>query len=121
MPSNLAITIADAIIRKGYFRRPRIGITLDLLPPAEARKILGRDNAVVVDSVLRRSPAERAGLREGDIILKINGETVSSVREVQRAILQHPDDAPLTIQIRRGNKELDITILDRITDPPRRR
>lgn len=121
VPSNLAMAIADSIIRKGYFRRPRIGITMDLLPPAEARKIFGRDNAVVVDSVLRRSPAERAGLREGDVVLQINGEAVGSVREVQRAILQHPDESPLKVRIRRGDQELDLAIPDRLPDPPRRR
>ncbi len=114
VPSNLAFMIADSIIKNGFFRRPRIGITMDMLSSEEARERIGRDNAAVVDKVFLRSPADAAGLRSGDIILQINDEIVNSISEVQRAILQHPDDMPIKLRIKRDAKELELSIKDRI-------
>ena len=110
VPSNLAMDIANAIIKEGSYRRPRIGIMLGQLSPAEARKLLDRNSGVFIDSVFINSPAERAGLMPGDIIIKVDDNPVNTIREVQRAIIKHQLNEPVILIINREGEEKTVTV-----------
>ena len=105
-------------MRDGFFKRPRIGISLATVPGEQARSLVGHESAVMVQGVIRRSPAARGGLKEGDLILKINNEPVYTAREVQRAVLRHPENDPIKITVRRAGKEIELSIAGRMTEPP---
>jgi regulator of sigma E protease len=63
---------------------------------------------IVVRSVEPNTPASEAGLRAGDRILAINGETVKSAEQVSQFIREHTGQ-PITLHLARGGQELDIT------------
>jgi serine protease Do len=81
IPIDMAGQVADTLIKTGRVHRARVGIALGVLTPALAKQ-LGLDpktKGVLVDSVLPGSPAEKAGLKSGDVITEFNSNPVVSV------------------------------------------
>jgi serine protease Do len=80
IPIDMASELADKLIRDGKVNRARMGVGLEVLTPVLAKQ-LGLDaktKGIVVDQVLKGSPADKAGLKVGDVILSFNGEPVLS-------------------------------------------
>ena len=63
-----------------------------------------------VDKVSENSPAKQAGLQDGDVIVKFNGEEVSSVRKLQRLIGEVAPDHQAKITVLRGGSERDLNV-----------
>jgi serine protease Do len=81
IPINMAAGVANMLIKDGKVHYARVGIQLELLTPALARQ-LGIDEAtkgVMVADVIAGSPADRAGLKQGDVIIGFGGEKVQSL------------------------------------------
>jgi len=81
IPIDMAAQLADQIIKTGKVHRSRVGIALGVLTPALARQLGldGKTKGVLVESILPGSPAEKAGLKSGDVITGFNGSPVVSV------------------------------------------
>ena len=105
---GLAIPISDAlpfinrILATGRSWRPYIGIQ------CLATEVNGRQG-ILVDSVDKGTPAQEAGLRENDLIVSANGQQVTSLVELRRAIYRTGVDGLLHCTVVRGGKELPIT------------
>ncbi len=81
IPIDLATDVADKLIKDGKVQRARIGIALGELSPVLAKQ-LGLDpqtKGVMVNEVLPGSPADKAGLKSGDVITEFNGRPVLSM------------------------------------------
>jgi serine protease Do len=81
IPIDLAASVADKLIKDGKVQRARIGIVLGVLSPAMAKQ-LGIDpetKGVLVNEVVPGSPADKAGLKSGDVITEFNDRPVVSV------------------------------------------
>ena len=90
IPINMARQVADQIIRYGKVPRPYLGVS-EVVPltAARARRYgLPVDSGLYIVSVVRNSPADRAGLRQGDIIIEMNGVPVTSVDDVRKTLLK---------------------------------
>ncbi|HZI20049.1 MAG TPA: PDZ domain-containing protein, partial [Pyrinomonadaceae bacterium] len=68
----------------------------------------GERRGVGVRSVVKGSPAERAGLRDGDVILRFDGEPVASVRKLNRLIAEAPPEHRARLSVLRGGSEHEI-------------
>ncbi len=84
---------------KGY-----LGVWLKDLDDA-LKSALDIDYGVIIEKVEENSPAEKAGLKEGDIILEFNGEKINSVEEVTKLIKEHPDEEVDMLILRKGKKK----------------
>ena len=78
------------------------------------RENMGRYNVnqvrgVGITQVVKDSPAEKAGLRKGDVILRLDGENVSSVRKLNRLVSELAPDQSVRINVSRGGAEQEIT------------
>jgi Do/DeqQ family serine protease len=87
VPSNMARQVMDQLIRFGEVRRGRIGITIqDLTPGLAAALDLEGKRGAVVSSVQKASPAEKAGLRSGDVIVQVDGKPVANSSDLRNRI-----------------------------------
>ena len=66
---------------------------------------------LVVESLDPDGPATKAGLRRGDVLLKINGEAISGVRPVMDKIVESRPGTKLTISVIRNGKPLDVDVI----------
>ena len=117
IPSNTAVLVASKLIRDGRVRRSRIGVAGQSvrIPKAVARQQhLTVPAGVAVASVEPASPAARAGLREGDVIVAYGDTAVAAVDDLQRVLTdeQVGRPAPLTILRDWERRELTVTPVD---------
>ena len=84
VPSNIARTVMDQIVRFGEVRRGRMGVHSQELTPELARSLnLAITEGAVVTGVEPGSPAERAGLRRGDVVVAVNGRPVRGAADLR--------------------------------------
>jgi len=70
----------------------------------------GQDNRVAVSSVISGSPAEQAGVKPGDVILSYDGSRIFDSSELQGATRSGERDTPVSIQIRRGQESIAVSL-----------
>jgi putative serine protease PepD len=97
VPIETAKEVADALIAGRTIERPFLGVQL-----GEA------DNGAQVAAVTAGSPADRAGLRQGDVITEVEGEAATA-DDVRRAVAEHKPGDELELTIVRGGETLTVT------------
>lgn len=87
VPANMASKVVDQLSRYGEVRRGRIGVGIQDLS-ADLREALDidADSGALVRQVEEDSPADRAGLEVGDVIIAFNGEAITSSRDIRNAV-----------------------------------
>jgi len=113
IPSNTAIHVASKLIRDGRVRRGRIGVAGQSVrvPKAVARQQqLDTPSGVAVASVEPASPAAKAGLREGDVIVAYAGTAVTAVDDLQRVLTGEQVGVPAAITILRDWQRRDMMV-----------
>jgi len=95
IPINTAQRIADQLVAKGRVDHAYLGIRMATLTPELRRQInsdpetnlkVNADRGVVIVGIMRGSPAAQSGLQLGDVIQRINGQTINTADEVQQAV-----------------------------------
>ncbi|MEO8382279.1 MAG: PDZ domain-containing protein [Acidobacteriota bacterium] len=99
------ITDGHEIALDGLLGGPRayIGVSLTNLSP-ELREYFGapKENGVMVESVQKDSPAEKAGIRVGDIVLGVDGDDVASSADLRHALQEKKEGDSVRIEVLRG-------------------
>lgn len=112
--SNTAKLVAGWLIRDGRIRRGYIGVAGQNVPIH--RRIvrfygLPLETGVLVVSVEEKSPAKRAGLREGDLIVAFNDQPVGSVHDLHKVLVGEQIGVSAKLTIIRHTEQLELTIL----------
>jgi Do/DeqQ family serine protease len=103
VPSAMARAVMDQIVRYGEVRRGRLGIQMADLTPAIAKKLgVNTLDGAVISGVQPGSPAEKAGLREGDVVVAMNGRAVRSVAELRARLGLTPIGQEVELRLYRG-------------------
>ena len=109
VPSNMARTVMDQLIKTGTVRRGQLGITVLKIPSEEASKLGVTEGAgVVVYQVQPGSAADRAGLRRGDIITALNGTAVDDPNTFRNIIAGSAPGTEVTLTVKRDGKEQQV-------------
>jgi S1-C subfamily serine protease len=104
--------IIAALMRDGRFRRAFIGIAGGSRPlPPRVAKALDRGAGVEVVQVVDGSPAARAGLRNEDLIIDVDGAPVADAGDLQRLMVGERIGRPLTVRAFRGGELLELTVV----------
>jgi serine protease Do len=110
IPINLAKKIGDQLIAGGEVVRGYLGVLPQALTDDLAEGLgLEGQKGVVVGSVEKGTPAEEAGLEEGDIILTFDGAPVDDVDQFRMLVADTPVDSTVPIKVLRGGKEKTLT------------
>jgi len=107
IPIDLASNVADKLIKDGKVSRARIGVAIQPVSPAMART-LGLDpktKGALVNSVAPGSPAEKAGLKQGDVIVGFNNQPVASVPTFRLNVAASEIGKPYTLKYFRDGRE----------------
>jgi S1-C subfamily serine protease len=107
--NDITRRIIGALMTEGRFRRAYLGIAggYRALPPRLVER-LGRDAGIGVAEVMERSPAERAGLRAKDVILEVDGLSVTSAGDLQRLMFGDAIGRPTDLLVVRGDEVIHI-------------
>ncbi len=90
---------------------PWVGVQTESNSTALARYLgLPTDQGAIVMHVVPNSPAQAAGIRQGDIILQVDGKKVPGAEELRDAVIAHEIGDTITMQIQRGSETLNIEV-----------
>jgi serine protease DegQ len=111
IPASSAKQIMEQIIRTGSVTRGWIGVEAQEINPEIAESFrLSSVSGVLIAGVLRGGPADRAGLKPGDILLAIQGKPVTDPNSMLNLVAALVPSKPASIKLRRGNKNLEIQV-----------
>jgi serine protease Do len=105
IPSNAASNVIDQLIKFGETRRGWLGVRIQEVTPeiAEVKKLDNTEGALVA-SVGQNSPAEKAGLKTGDIILEFDGKKIITMRTLPKVVAGTKVGKRVVLKIWRNNK-----------------
>jgi serine protease Do len=120
IPANLAVNIKDSIIRTGKVERAFLGTELQDLNPQLVKQFnLSTSNGVLVTNVSENSPAEKAGLKSGDVITDVNGSRVNSASQLVAQIASLRIGTNISISYIRDGKTYKVnTVLTKRAETP---
>ncbi|MCS7215548.1 MAG: DegQ family serine endoprotease [Thermodesulfovibrio sp.] len=111
VPSNMARIIKDSLIKKGRVIRGWVGIMVQDLTAELAEKFgLKEPTGVIVTDVTKQSPAYRAGLRRGDIILEYDGKVISESAILKNLVAQSKIGSVVNLKIFRDGEIYKISV-----------
>lgn len=109
VPTNMVRIVMDQLIKQGKVTRGWLGITIQELTPDIAQKFgLKQSEGALVSDVAKDSPAHRAGIMRGDIILELSGKKVRDVAALRNMVAQSRIGSQVEIKVLRRNKEITV-------------
>ena len=121
-PSNIVRTVYEQIRESGYVRRGEIGVHAQTISPLMAEAMeLDRNWGVIVGDVAPDSPAEKTGLKIGDIILSLGGKIVENGRQFNINLYRLAVGESAQIEIIRDGirSVINVPVVERPDDPER--
>jgi serine protease Do len=107
--SNLARQVVEDLREHGKVVRPWLGVAMQELT-SELREQFGVDQGVLVSQVLEGDPAEKAGIKSGDVIVRIGDREVRTPHDLQFAILSYDPGDYIEMHLVRDGKEKTIKV-----------
>jgi S1-C subfamily serine protease len=113
IPADTARWVASQLLTHGRVRRGFLGLA------AQQRQLdrrliryhhLQSDYGVEVTSVDHQGPAGRAGIKEGDLIVLVNGQVSASVDDIHRILAEWPIGKPLSVVVIRGQEKIELSV-----------
>ena len=109
IPSNMARVVVEQLINAGRVRRGQLGVVALKIPSEEATRMgITQGPGVVVYRVQSGGAAERAGIREGDVITALNGEAINDPNTFRNKIASTPPGAEITLTVKRSGTEQQV-------------
>ncbi len=116
IPANVARKVAAALVRDGKISRSYLGLVPGVLQDLENFYALAANQGMLINGVDPGSPAARAGLRAGDVILTLNGQKLDGrypeqLPPIQQTIASLPVGAKVVLEVKSGLQTITLTML----------
>jgi len=117
IPASIAATVVDQLRSQGHIERGWLGVLLQPVSAEVAESLgLAGEGGSLVANVEPDSPAAKAGLKPGDVVLSINGKPLENVKALARAVADTRPGTTLTLEVSREHKSRDVQVV--IGAPP---
>lgn len=114
-----AIPIIEELITNGYVVRPWLGVVLYTVDQfAVSRYSLAVESGVLITQVVRDSPADKAGLKPGDVITRFAGKDIATAEDIIRAIHLSAIGQRIPVTYWRGKAEYNTEVIPSESPPP---
>jgi len=112
IPSEIAQRVAQQLIENGTVKRAWLGVSFQEITPELAAHFGGGfEGGALINAVVPRGPAEKAGLQAGDVITAIDGKKIQEGRDLLRMVLRHGVGERLSLDVRRGAQTKKVTLV----------
>ena len=121
IPVSTARLVLDGIVKDGQVTRGWIGVEPNELS-AELAETFGvkATEGVIITGVLQDGPAAQAGMRPGDVILKVDDKAVGNVSQLLTAVAALKPGTPSAFEVQRADKKLELNINPGVRPRPQR-
>jgi S1-C subfamily serine protease len=111
IPVNMAKQVVAQLIKKGSVTRGWLGISIQPVTEEIARAFgLNHIQGALISDIMSGSPAEKAGLRQGDIILRFGGKDIRDSRQLQLLVAEAPVGQNVALEIFRDGKTSKVQV-----------
>ncbi|NOT26075.1 MAG: DegQ family serine endoprotease [Acidobacteria bacterium] len=105
IPSSMARAVADQLAKDGVVHRSKLGVTVQPMTPDLAQSLgVTETRGALVSDIESGSPADRAGMKQGDVIVSLNGQRVSDANALRNQIASTRPETTVSIEVMRGGK-----------------
>ncbi|EKF75614.1 serine protease [Alcanivorax hongdengensis A-11-3] len=110
IPTEMARNVMKQLIAHGEVRRGMLGVTIQDLTPELADAFgVKRKRGVVVTQVEPKSPADKAGLKTGDVVVAVDGRSVNRASDLRNKVGMSPVGEKVTLSVVRDGKQKDVS------------
>ncbi len=111
IPINVVKNVVKSLKEKGYVERGWLGVTVQKVTPEIAKSFgLDRPRGALVADVTKGSPAEKAGVQRGDIIIEYNGNPIEGMYELPRLVASTPVGSTVEMKVFRDREVKTLTV-----------
>jgi Do/DeqQ family serine protease len=111
IPASTAKMVLDQIVKSGAVTRGWIGVEVQEITPALAESFkLGDTRGTLIAGVLRGGPADRAGVKPGDVLVSVNNSTVSDPQNMLNVVAALQPGSSATMKLRRQAQALELSV-----------
>lgn len=112
IPANTAKNILDQIIKNGKVSRGYVGVGIQDVDESVAKALKLNDaKGAVINQIVKDSPADRAGLKTGDVILKVDGKVIDDATALRKTVSQKRPGSDVELTIFRDGKEMNVKLI----------
>jgi serine protease Do len=122
IPSNVVKNVYEQLRTEGHVHRGEIGVAVRSITPDLLEGLdLPTARGVLLEDITPDSPAEKAGLKIGDVVVNVGGKPVTNVRQFSLDLLEYKVGQTTQIEVLRGKKPLtfSVKLIERSDDPQR--
>lgn len=112
VPTNMARSVMDSLISKGKVVRAWLGVTIQNLTPELAKQFdLKEEKGVLIGDIVEGSPAEKAGLQRGDVIIEFEGKKIEEPSQLRNMVAGTEPSKEVSLKIIRDKKTETVKVM----------